>query len=249
MKRTRMSVSVFSLVLFLGFALSGCDDSTGPSGTGRIALNSSYTKSALPAPNIVLKQSGGMVVDSIVITRARFLIRDVTFKNDADSLEFKSAPFVLELNLLGGSNQIVVRDVSQGTYDRVEFDVHRIDSIYLAGLPPSEQLQFTDFMSGDRYSMIIEGTMYQTGQGPASFVYRSRVDDRQRHDLNPPIVVSDASLEANVTMLISSAGWFSSPSGLLDPTDPSNENAIDDNLRSSIRVFRDSNRDGIEDNS
>ncbi len=52
----------------------------------------------------------------------------------------------------------------------------------------------------------------------------------------------------NATMLISSGGWFkSSSSVLLDPTDPQNENRISDNLRASIKVFKDNNEDGSKD--
>lgn len=191
--------------------------------------------------------AGAVAIDSLRIARARFVLRDIKYKTQSDSSNFRAAPFVLELNLSSTIQDISVAGVPLGTYRRIEFDVHRISANDVSSLPASEQAQFQDFLAGDTYSIIVSGTTYTGGQASA-FTFRSRVNVKQKIDLAPEIVVSEPSPAVNATMLISSSGWFKSSSGvLLDPTDPLNENTISDNLRASIKVFKDNNKDGSKD--
>jgi len=188
-------------------------------------------------------------IDSLQITRARFVLRDIKFKTQSDSSNFRSTPFVLELNLASAIQNISVVGVPFGTYRRIEFDVHRINKNDVSPLPVSEQLQFQDFLNGesDGYSIIISGTTYTGGQG-STFTFKSRVNVKQKIDLVPEIVISELSPAVNATMLISSGRWFKSSSGvLLDPSDPQNEEVVSDNLRASIKVFKDNDKDGSED--
>jgi len=225
---------------------NGCKDSTTSSSTsGQINMTSQYSSSA-PATQLS-KWNGVEAVDSLRITRARFVLRDIKFKTQADSANFRSAPFVLDLDLSSAVQQLSVANVPFGTYRRIEFDVHRITSTEVNTLPTAEQTQFQDFIVGDTFSIIITGTMYTAGQ-EVSFTYRSRVNVKQKIDLSPEIVISEPSPVVNATMQISSLGWFRSSTGaLLDPTDGLNVNVINDNLRASIKVFKDNNKDGSKD--
>lgn len=237
------------LLALLGVTIWGCSKSTEPSSTqGQISMTSKYSTLSAPPASAYPHQAGGVAtVDSIRVSRARFLLRGIKFKTVTDSADFKSVPFVLELNLGGTVQDIAVANVPLGTYKRIEFEVHRLDSAEFAAIPDSEKAQFQDFMAGDRYSIIIEGTVYRTPESDTGFVFRSRIDAKQKIDLLPELVISEASTTANATMLISSADWFRSGNILLDPTDSSNENTISDNLKNSIRVFKDNNRDGSKD--
>ena len=134
-----------------------------------------------------------------------------------------------------------------GSYRRIEFDVHRINVNDVTPLPASEQGQFVDFLAGERYSIIVSGTTY-TGGVPTAFTFRSRVNVKQKIDLAPELVVNDPAPAINAAMLVSSGGWFvASGGGLLDPADALNEIAITDNMRESIKVFKDNNKDGSKD--
>lgn len=93
-------------------------------------------------------------IDSLRITRARFVLRDIKYKTRSDSSHFRAAPFVLELNLSSAIQDISVAEVPFGTYRRIEFDVHRINTNDVGSLPAFEQAQFQDFLAGDRYSII-----------------------------------------------------------------------------------------------
>jgi len=160
---------------------------------------------------------------------------------------FRSAPFVLELNLTSAMQEMSVANVPYGTYRKIEFDVHRTNANEVAALSPAEQTQFQDFLAGDTFSIIISGTTYTSGL-TAAFTFRSRVNVKQKLDMSPEIVINQPSPAVNATMLISSGEWFKSSSGvLLDPSDTANENTISDNLRASIKVFKDNNKDGSKD--
>ncbi len=230
--------------LIISAFIVGCSDSTSPAADGQLTLSTRYTSQA-----VLAKTSGGTAVDSVRITRARLVLRDIKFKTAGeDSLNFRSQPIVLELSLAGAVQQVGLATVPFGTYSRIEFDVHRVESPEIAALPSAEQAAFADFLAGERYSIIIDGTVYRTGLAATSFSYRSKVDAKQKIDLSPALVVDQGTSEANSTLLVSSSGWFQAPGGgLVDPTDTNNEGVIDENLKASIRVFKDNNRDGTKD--
>ena len=118
----------------------------------------------------------------------------------------------------------------------------------LDNFTPAERALFADFLAGERYSMIVDGMVFKNGTGGQPFTYRSRVNEEQKYDLNPPLVITSSNPNVTVTLRFSSKGWFLGLSGvLLDPTDSSNQDIIDQNLKASIKVFRDNDRDGDED--
>lgn len=241
------------MTVFLVAASTGCKDSTTePNTSGQISMTAKYSPSDSPLGKYGAMVStdiaaGSVAVDSLRITRARFVLRDIKYKTQSDSSNFRATPFVLELSLSTAPQDISVAEVPFGAYRRIEFDVHRINTNDVSSLPASEQAQFQDFLAVDRYSIIVSGTTYTGGQASA-FTFKSRVNVKQKIDLVPELVLNESSPAVNATMLISSSGWFNSSSGaLLDPTDPQNENTISDNLRASIKVFKDNNKDGSKD--
>ncbi|MFA4923840.1 MAG: hypothetical protein WC557_06565 [Ignavibacteriaceae bacterium] len=246
---------IMLITIFLITASNGCKDpTTAPATSGQINMMAKYSPSNSPSGMFRIMISteiaaGTAAIDSLRITRARFVLRDIKYKTQSDSCNFRAAPFVLELNLLSVIQDISVAGVPFGTYRKIEFDVHRINNNDVTPLPTSEQAQFQDFLNGesDGYSIIISGITYTGGQGTV-FTFRSIVNVKQKIDLVPEIVISEPSPAINATMLISSGGWFKSSTGvLLDPADSQNENTISDNLRASIKVFKDNNKDGSKD--
>jgi len=254
--KTKTILFIALVIVSVGaFQFSGCDKSTEPGPTeGQISMTAKYTTSAAA----LLKVSEGTItsvakisaVDSIRITRARFVLRDIKFKTaGGDSATFKVDPFVHTLNLSEAPQTITVVPMKFGTYRRVEFDVKRTEQSHVSSLPAAEQAQFADFLAGERYSIIIEGTLYKDKSASGiAFTYRSKVDAKQKIDLNPELVISESATSVNATLLISSANWFRAQNGsLVDPTVSQNEGVIDENLKASIRVFKDNNKDGSKD--
>ncbi|MBI3110299.1 MAG: hypothetical protein HYZ01_01890 [Ignavibacteriales bacterium] len=248
-----MQKLIIALLALAGLVIwIGCEGTTDPARTGSLSLASRYSPLTTPAASLSMTGSTASVlaVDSITITRARLVIRDIKLKSSSDSLNFRVDPMVVELNLASASQNIEVKEVPFATYRRIEFDVHRTQQSEISGLPAAEQAKFADFLAGEIYSVIVEGMVYRTGQSGASYVYRSKINAKQKHDLMPELTVSEQAPEANITLLISSGGWFKNSNGaLVDPTDTNSEGVIDENLKASIRVFKDNNKDGLKDNN
>ena len=240
--------AVVCIIMVAVLALSSCQSSTAPS-AGQISMTSKYTTSAVVSNMPKLGgQVVGTVVDSIRVTRARMVLSRIKFETDHDSAEFKTAPYVFEPNLGGVMQDVSVRGVPFGTYDKVKFKIHHIDSSEVSGLPLSEQAQFADFLEGERHSIIIDGIMYMPGVSPQVFTFKSQVDAEQEYVLLPPLVVNESKPAVNVSLVVSSFGWFKDSGGvLLDPTNPSNESKIDESLKSSIKIYKDDDKDGVED--
>ncbi|MFA6469563.1 MAG: hypothetical protein WCW35_11750 [Bacteroidota bacterium] len=240
MKRT---LSFVGIVIF-GIALWGCEGTTETKSTGgTLSMSAKYTTA-------VLAKSGSIAaVDSIQIIRARFILRDIKFKSPKeDSSNFRTSPMILELNLNGSIQTIGSIAVPFGSYSRIEYDVHRVEQPEISALPASEQEQFAEFLSGERYSIIINGISYMAGAAPDTFTYRSKVDAKQKVDFSPAIDVSESSPSVNASVVISSAQWFRNQLGaLVNPNDTNNEGIIDENLKASIKVYKDNNKDGSKD--
>ena len=235
-------------IVLAGLLLVACDKSTSPSTTGSLSFSSRYSSGQAPALSLS-KTSGTTAVDSITITRARLVLKDIKFKSAIDSMNYKTGPMIIEVNLSSATQTLALQDVPFANYTRVEFDVHRTQPSEISGMSAAEQAAFADFLADQVYSIIIEGTVYRTGQSDTSFVYRSKVDAQQKYDLVPAVSVTENAPDANVTLLFSSGSWFSGPSGLVDPTDTNNEGVIDENLKAAIRAFKDNNKDGSKDPS
>ena len=224
-KHTIMALLTIGIVV-----LNSCkdDDPVTTPVQGTMSLTSEYTTVALA------KTSGAAAVDSIKITRARFSFKDIKFKNTVeDSVNFKAAPFILELDLTGAGQTVAVAEVPFGTYNRLEFDVHRLENSSIAGR--TDTLQFSDFLKGEKYSVIIEGTYY-TGGKDSAVTYRSKIDAKQKIDLDPVLTVTAESASVTTTLQISSAGWFVWNNQILEPTDHNNEGRIDENIKASIKL-------------
>lgn len=255
MKTKKIPFLALAIVSLGTFLFSGCDKSTEPGLTeGQLSMTAKYTTSAAALLKVSEETIASIAeiaaVDSIRITRARYVLRDIKFKTaGGDSATFKTDPFVHTLNLSEAPQTITVVPMKFGTYRRVEFDVQRTEQSHVSSLPAAEQAQFADFLAGERYSIIIEGTLYKDrSTSGIAFTYRSKVNAKQKIDLSPELVISESATSVNATLLISSANWFRAQNGsLVDPTLSQSEGVIDENLKASIRVFKDNNKDGSKD--
>lgn len=242
MKSTLQKWLLFAPLSLL-ILISGCD-STGADGEQTSLSLSFVAKNDLSSAKNI---SSGVQSDHVTITGAKMLIRRVEFKSDLeddgvadDSLDFQTNPLVVELNLDGTINEVAVSEVQTGSYDEIEFDVHKPEE---NETPPDPDFKIGD--SGDeRFSVIIRGSF--NGQ---NFVYRSNENMEQELELNTPLVISEETENLNVTLTVDLSEWFVDENGNeLDPTNPDNENAIDESIeRSFENIFEDNDRDGEDD--
>ena len=234
-----MKISVMFLVLVMTFISCQKDPVSSADGTGQITLSARYVTSGLIKS--VAGTGDNLTLNSdISVTRARFLVRNVTLRSvpEQDSVEFVSDPYVLELNLDGKPNVIEISNVPADTYDRIDFKIHRLDDDDPRDLAYFQHPDFRDFVDDNRYSIIIEGTVSDGNDPGQSFIFRSRESEKQRQFFNPVLVVDQSSNQVNVVFEIDGSQWFYDENGsLLDPGDESNEDEISDNLKKSIRVI------------
>lgn len=222
------SLTLFILSIFVMF--NSCqDDNPAPEVLdGTITLRNQSISTILP------KVSGAAAVDSLKLTAVRLILRDIKFKSTAeDTLNFKTAPLLLTVNLTGTVQSLGAIQVPLGTYNRIEFDVHRLEKTSLTN--PADTVTFADFLKGERYSVIIDGRMYISGKDSA-FSYRSKIDAKQKYDLSPVLTVDKQTPNVSTTMQINTANWFRFGGALLDPMDKNNEGKIDEAIKASIKM-------------
>jgi len=228
---------ILSALLLAQLAVSCASDPAGPNGeSARVAFSVRY---AMPVSALSrLKKSVLQAnIDSVTVDRARFLIRNVRLKSViGDSIEFISDPMVIDLDLTSSEKVTAVRDVPAGTYNRLEFRIHRLDDDNPQDKAYFLHPDFFDFVQDNRYSMIIEGQVYESGSG-SPYIFKSRANEKQERFLNPAISIDEMSGNIAVVLAVYASEWFIDENGdVLDPRDGSNESEISDNLRSSIKI-------------
>ena len=230
------AVFLFTIILF-----NACSNSAEPETNGTINLTSKYSTS-------VLQKIGNNSAVEVNISKVTYILREIKFKTQKDSTEglFKTTPLVLELNIAGNIQEVGGLTVPFGTYNRLEFDIHRAEANDTTAMSTDQRAKIRPFFVGDKYSVIIEGT-YNDGTSQKNFVYKSKVNMKQKIDLATPLVVTESENTINATMLISSYGWFRDNNTILDPADSKNESKIDNNIKNSIKAIRDKNKDGSAD--
>jgi len=226
-------------ILLFSFILMACEkDPVGSEKGGpRLAMKAQYITSTL-GEKTTGALNNALAVEAITITRARFLVRNINLRSvPEDSMEFVSDPYIIDLNLDGLPNTIAVEEIPADTYDRIDYRIHRLDDDDPRDLAYFQHPDFQDFVADDRYSIIIEGTVQEGVNRSESFVFRSRDNEKQRHFLNPYLIVGESLSQITVVFEFNGTNWFKSENGtLLDPRDESFEKEISDNLKQSIEI-------------
>jgi len=195
--------------------------------------------------------------DALELTEVKILLRDIKLEmedgiedenenkgegeheNDDDgSYALRVGPFVINLNLNGMTTDFVVANIPAGLYEEVKFKIHKIEA---SETPPDPEFKEGD-NSSLRYSVIVKG-IYNSD----SFVYKSRKSAHQKLEFETPVQVLENS-GLNLTIKVDPYSWFYKNNTLLDPSDPANENDIDNNIKESFkRAYKDDDHDGDDD--
>ena len=242
-----MKISIFLFILSVLVSMTGCDSPTDTSSGSLVTFSARTIIQPVTAwTSARLMSAAGP--DSIRLSRVRILLRDIRFDRDSDSVEYRTLPIVLDLQVTSALQDIFVGFLPDGNYRRVRFRVHRIEDEDLRNVSPAMRPVYNDFLAGDRYSIIAEGTVFAGGSATGeSFVYRSRIDEEQEHEFAQALAISGGS-PVTVTMTLDTGAWFSDGSGgLLDPRVADNSNSIDDRIKASIDLFEDNDRNGSDD--
>ncbi len=222
------------------FLASGCSSSTDtPSNTATVNM-AAETDGSKAATTFWKKSSpsSGIVADSIEVTRIRFLLSSVKLHIEGnDTLhdgEVKSGPFILEFTP-GFSRVFSTVTLPSGTYEKIKFEIHKfpssIDQTFL------NDPTFTDFVSNERSTVIIEGRVWSAGSSiPANFVYKSHITANLEAKFNGQITLAGGST-TTLALLFSPKLAFKF-TNVLDPRDADNAKDIDEFLKGAIKALK-----------
>lgn len=232
LKQSILTTIFFGILftLLLSF-MAGCSDDSVANSNGNGSGSDNVTMSV---------KTDETVFDNpvLVITEAKALVTEVELETEpsGNSQHVRISPFVIYFNMQGTLISVTSGNLPSGSYNKIKFQLHKPED--------SEPIPDPDFRTGtsgnQRYSFIVKGTY----NGNA-FVFRLRRSANLVINFNSLINLETS---RNITVLVNPAKWFNN--GSLNPADPNNEDAIDDNLKDSfVKAFRDDNRDGRPDDN
>jgi len=244
-----------SLLLALALtAAVGCDDATAPDAGLQTVSLSVWTGGGVANPSAVLFAEGLELTDGVstlVIESAELVIRELEFERvetagcdselDDDSCEeLEVGPFLLQLPLDGSVSTEITAQVEPGTYDEIEFEIHKADDD-----DPADQ----DFLDRNPNFTGISIRVTGTFDGE-SFLYTSSIDEEREIELVEPLVVTPESGPTGVTLTLDVSTWFMNSIGMLiDPRTANdgepNESVVTANIENSIEGYRDDDHDGV----
>ena len=158
--------------------------------------------------------------------------------HDGDCGELKLGPVLVDLPLSAGATQVFSVEVPAGTYDRVEYKIHR---------PSSRDTALVAAHPGfDGVSIKVTGTY-----NGVAFTYVTGLEAEQENELNPPLTVATTGA-TDLTLLMDIDKWFRDGAGkLVDPTTATaggaNEALVRTNIGGSSECFEDHDRNGHHD--
>lgn len=253
-------------VLWPFMLLAACTDSTG---TLRFSLTSRqaaapapsapFSAAAAAVPSVTTTGDSTVIVlgnDSVIVRSAELVLRKIELKRadvascdavmgNGDCEEFETGPTLVSLPL---GSAMIAQEVSvtalPGTYDALEFEIHKPsstdDATFIAANP--------DFAA---ISIRVTGTYSQAGTR-SDFTFTSDVNQSQESSLVPSVTVQEGQA-LNVTLRVDISGWFlnGAKTALVDPASANkgqpNESVVANNIQNSFKAFEDDNHDGLED--
>lgn len=181
-------------------------------------------------------------ITGVSLKEAKILVTEMEFENDVeddgiddDTLDFETEPFVMELNPTGSNTVVHSTLPLGGTFDEIGIEIEALDDDE-TGIDPDFEY------GGERHSIYITGTYNGT-----DFTFRSDIAFELELELDPPLFTT-ASTPVNVDVVVDLSTWFKDAGGQpLDPTDKSNREIIEKNIKNSFQAFDSDDDDGDND--
>jgi hypothetical protein len=265
-----------ALGLLVAGSLAACSDGTAPGNKSQVTFNVSTAAGAPAGLSSLVSDTVTAGTDVLVLDQVEMVLRDIRFKrvnDDAcddegddngedssirpadhgengddgneDACEtFNAGPFLLDLPLGPGVDQVFTVAVDTGTFDELRLRLHKPED---DGTDPADMAFLAAHPEFARISIRANGSFNGT-----PFVFTSDLNADQEMELSPPLIVSDAGADVDVTLKVDLATWFSDGAGgLVDPQTANkggaNDNLVRDNIRDSFDAFQDEDHDGEHD--
>jgi hypothetical protein len=178
-------------------------------------------------------------VDSIYVTRIRLLISDLKMHmTEKDSVTgdktIKTGPYIIQYDS-AGSHVFTNTSVPSGSYDRIKFEFHKLSSNEVATY--LNDPLFQDFVTDDRYTVIIDGYVFDEGV-KSPFTYRSKATDNVQVRFDPAIVL-EAGSTTNIALQFSPKAVFKKGSNSpLDPRDGANHSEMEKAIKDAMKALK-----------
>ncbi|CAN5505362.1 hypothetical protein BH10BAC5_BH10BAC5_15860 [soil metagenome] len=172
---------------------------------------------------------------SIILDSIKVLLKDIKLNvsGQSDTNNFKTGPFMIRLNPNSSINIISSALIPNGSYDKVQFEIHKLSD--------GDAVDTAFSYNGGKYSIVVYGKY-----NGADFIYRSSKSAKQKLNFNPPAVVNSVT-KSNITLTVQPYTWFWNGSDYMDPRVTSNDDSIDNNIKSSFKAIKDDDHNGIQD--
>jgi len=215
----------------------------------------SFTRGTSGPTAALFERAEATAVTALIITSAELVLREIELKradvtdcdllgeNDDGCEKFAIGPVLVSIPVGGSVSEEFSLAVPAGSYDEIEFDIHKVSS----GDPADAQLLAQNPAFED-LSIRVVGTF--DGQ---AFVFETDLNVEQELNLFPPLVIG-GSASTNITIAVGLDSWFLDANGqTVNPETGNqggeNESLIKENIKNSIEAFEDKDRDGEDDRS
>jgi hypothetical protein len=233
------SIFAFACIFTICF-LSGCSSSTSSPDQATLTTSTEMSNNRVSATHMKSGSvtGGGLTCDSVVISRARILISTIKLHIDENDTAgkgtIKAGPFIAEFTP-SAENILSTVTIPPGTYDKMKFEIHKLDDKSDASLINSPV--FGDFVNGGRYTAIIDGKAYVNGIG-YDFSFKSSRSDNVEIKLNPPVSFSAGS-SYNLALIFDPVLVFGQTgSRPLDPRSTDNHNEIEELIKDALKALK-----------
>lgn len=221
------------LLLFSIVAFTGCDTSSENGGQGELTLQfqtiTSSTSAKVSAAesgqlNDTLRVSGSN--GKLVIDDIRFIVEDFELERsegdcedlegaaEEDCEEFEFEPFFVDLPLEGEALELGTSPIEPGLYSELEFEVDdlELDEEEAEERQSKEELMNrvrTDFPDWpESVSMVITGTFVDSDDMESTFKAFAEAELEIELEFNPPLEVSENTVNKLLKVNINPAQWF-----------------------------------------
>ena len=228
--------SLILLLALLMLGISACSDTTDPSGTTNVSFRGELSQNSVSATQTSKSDINALTVDSLTVTRVRILIKEikVTINDNEDTIDddkYKTGPYVIDA-MYPLSPDFAHYTLPSGEIKKVKFEFHRFSTSQLP-LYVNDTV-FGSFATPDRYSVIIDGKL-TVANVESNFTYYSDVTANLNLTYEK-MTKLEANKDAIMIVAVDPSLVFKSGSTILDPRDSKNEPAIDNAIRSALKL-------------
>ena len=241
-------------VAVLALVSGACSDA-GPSNMAQVSFNLATQPAPAAMKGAAFADVGAPETftdgsNTLVINQVELVLREIELQragvtsecsdisDDCEKLEVGPVLLDVPLGTPGAARTFSV-ELAPGSYDKVEFELHKASSSDDAGFIAAHP-EIAD------ESVRVTGTY-----NGVDFVYAGRFDIEQEFDLKPPLVANETG-GTDLTLFVDLDKWFRDSSGaLIDPATANagqpNQGVVEQNIKSAIDAFEDENHDGRDD--